>query len=662
MRCAAASFAALFLAACGGERAATPEPPLPRPSILLVTLDTTRADAIGAGTPAFNALAARGRRFTAAYATAPQTLPSHASMLTGLYPAGHGVHENARFLGAQHSLAAERLRTAGYRTAAFVSAFPLARRFGLDRGFEVYDDELGGRPERSAAETTDRALAWLALPATGPRFLWVHYFEPHHPYEPPPPFRERFPSNPYIGEIAAMDQQLARIVEAFERASTGPVAILVAGDHGEALGEHGEAQHGKLLYEGVMRVPLAIAGPGVPAGADDRPVSVRRVFHTILDWAGLGSDLTLRGHSSEVVLGEAMEPFLQYGWQPQVMTVEGRQKVIQAGGLEVYDLVADPAERHDLAPGAPLSRPVREALRTYPLPSLSAPPAPESLTEEERRRLASLGYVSSEARPVVRTDAPKPAAMAHLFDEIDRASALFVAEEYGAVVPLLQRILAEDPGNLSTLLRLGVAHSMLGDAEAALRAFRRAEALAPDSDDVRQVLALHYERTGAVDRAAPMLERVLAASPSRLPALEGLARIRERQGRLSEALELRKRIASLREPGAAELLGLGALAMAAGDTATAIASYERARALTGPEFRNDLELGVLYLAARRLPEARDALERVPRSHPGWPMALFKRAQVSVLLNEPDRDARIAAARAHADATTRTLIENERLFH
>ena len=237
-----------------------------RPSILLVTLDTTRADAIGPGapgidTPAFNALAARGRRFTRAYASVPETLPSHTSMMTGLYPAGHGIHENARTLAPEHPLLSERLQHAGYRTAAFVSSFVLARRFGLGRGFDTYDDVES--TERSARETTDRAIEYLRGGSDKPQLLWVHYFDAHAPYTPPEPFRTRYAKNPYLGEVAAVDEQLGRLVEAFERSALGPVAIVVVGDHGEGLGDHGESQHGNLVYDATMHVPLVLVGPGV---------------------------------------------------------------------------------------------------------------------------------------------------------------------------------------------------------------------------------------------------------------------------------------------------------------------------------------------------------------------------------------------------------------
>jgi len=636
------------------------------PSILLVTLDTTRADAIGpeargVETPAFDALARRGLRFRQAYATVPETLPSHSSMMTGLYPAGHGVHENGRFLGPALPVVAERLRGAGYRTAAFVSSFALVRRFGLARGFDVYDDEPeAGRAERSARETTARALADLRASAKGPRFLWVHYYDPHAPYAPPEPFATRYAKAPYLGEVAAMDEQLGILMGEFER-SGGPTAVLVVGDHGEGLGEHGESRHGDLLYQGTMHVPLLLAGPGVAAGVVETPVSTRHVFHTILDFAGLGAADSLRAPRAEVVLGEAMKPFLEYGWQPQVMAVEGRIKAILAGRLEAYDVAADPGETRDLAASSEPPRELRTALRDYPVPAPAAAGAPAGLDEEARRKLASLGYVGGGAAPVVRKDAPRPADMTRLFDVLERASDLFVREEYARAIPLLEQIRAQDPYNLDAVLRLATAHSALGHEAPAAQAFAKAVEIAPGSPDVRAYLALHYARGKDWPRAAPLLEQVIAESPARVPALEALAHIRERQGRPGEAADLWQRVYALRPPSAAESVRLGELAMSAGRTPLAIESFERARAAQGSAFAHDLELGVLYLDARRLTEAKDALDRVRASHPAYAMALFKRAQVSVLLSEPDQAERIAAARRKADATTRPLIERERLF-
>jgi arylsulfatase A-like enzyme/tetratricopeptide (TPR) repeat protein len=661
--------AAAQAAACGGgDDRATP-PGGARPSILLVTLDTTRSDAIGpesttAATPAFNALAARGRRFRQAYATAPETLPSHASMLTGLYPAGHGIHENARRLSAGHALLAEALQRAGYRTSAFVSAFVLDRRFGLERGFGVYDDEMAGGVERSARATTDRAIADLSQAHDGPRFMWVHYFDPHAPYEPPEPYRARRSGSAYHGEIEAMDAELGRLVEAFERSAAGaPAAIIVAADHGEGLGDHGESQHGHLAYQSTMHVPLVIAGPGVDAGPVDPPVSTRRVFHTILDWAGLGGEGSLRGAPpDDVVLGEAMRPFLSYGWQPQVMAVAGRQKAILTDTTELYDVIADPGETRDLSREQSMPAAMRTVAEDYPIPNpRAAASAAREATAEDRQKLASLGYVSASASPVVRRDAPRPVKMTGLFDTIERASALFVAERYVEAIPLLEQIRRADPNNLDATLRLATAWSMRGQRDRAMQAFRQAAALAPQSIDVKLYVALHEARGPGWADAAPLLEQVLEGAPDRVPAIEALAAIRERQGRLPDVLALRERLYALRAPSPVEAAQLGLLAMRLERTQAAIAWLERARAAQGATFRNNLELGVLYLADRRFVEARDALDRIPASHPEYPMALFKRAQVSVLLNEPDKAARIARAREHADETTRALIAAERLF-
>ena len=658
-------FLILFtLAACSRRHA--PEAPAVQPSILLVTLDTTRADAMGpeatrVETPSFNALAKRGLRFRQAYATVPQTLGSHASMLSGLYPAGHGIHENGRYLSDTIPLVTERLRGAGYTTAAFLSAFALARRFGLARGFNVYDEDFGGgKLERTAKETTDRVVSYLGQQPRQPLFLWVHFYDPHYPYTPPEPFRTRYAKQPYFGEVAFMDQELGRLIQVFEQRIPGPVAIVIAGDHGEGLGDHGEETHGDLLYQATMHVPLLLIGPGITPGISDSPVSTRRIFHTILDFGGLESASSLRRADHEVVVSEAMKPFIDYGWQPQVMAVEGRLKTISAGRIEIYDVVADPGETHDLAGTIDLSRSVRQAIHDYPIPSLDAPP-PTNISDDDRRKLAALGYISSGVKPVVRKDAPRPADMIALISVIERSMALFVRGQYAEGIPLFQQILARDPHNLDVALHLAVSYSQLDNDAKALEAFKRAEAISPDSSDVRTYLALHYARGKDWQLAVPLLERVVRESPDRLPALEGLAVVRQKQGRLDEAVRIRQTIYTKRTPSAAELEQFSQLAMAAGQTGVAIDALEQVRKAEGEAFRHDLELGVLYLAVGRLQDARDALDRIPSSDPRYPMALFKRAQLSVLLHEPDQTARIDAARQHADATTREMIARERLF-
>lgn len=638
------------------------------PSVLLITLDTTRADAIqpeatAVETPALAALAKAGVRFTQAYSTVPETLPAHASMLTGLYPAGHGVHENSRRLADTHELLAERLASAGYTTAAFVSGAPLLRQFGLARGFRHYDDRFeGDAAERRADATTAAGLDFLGKSGEEPLFLWVHYYDPHDPYDPPEPYRSRYVDAPYLGEIAFMDRELGRLVAAFRaRAGDRDHRILVVGDHGEGLGDHGEALHGNLLYQGVMRVPLIIAGSRIDSRVERRPVSVRDVFATVAGWAAGEARPGLLRAPDEPVLAEAMKPYQQYGWRPQVMGVLGRHKVIRAGDqVEVYDVVDDPAEEMDLAERSRVAPALARAVREYPVPTPGAN-EPDTLSEEQRRQLASLGYIASDVTPVVRPDDPVPREMTHLFADLDLGSGLFVRGRYAEAIPVFERVREQDPGNLMVVLRLAAAHSLLGQAEEAMGAFERARELAPESPDVQQYLGLHWLRMGEWERAAPLLDAVVTAQPHRLPAVEGLARVRQQQGRTADAVRLLEDAVRLHPDPGPLLVALGSLRMQMADTPGAIEAFERARSLRGDAFSHHLELGVLYLAARRLDDARASLDRVSADHPAYAMALFKRAQVSVLLDEPDRQARIQAARDHADATTRPLIANEVLF-
>jgi tetratricopeptide (TPR) repeat protein len=251
--------------------------------------------------------------------------------------------------------------------------------------------------------------------------------------------------------------------------------------------------------------------------------------------------------------------------------------------------------------------------------------------------------------------------MARLFPLLDEAAALFVSRRYRQAIPLLERILKDDLHNLDAALRLATCYSSLGREQQALAAFMKAEAIAPDSQDVRTYLALHYGRGKDWRKAIPLLESVIAEVPDRLPALEALAVLRERERRIEDAVRLRERIYAMRDATSAELVRLGEMQMSLEQTNAAIASFEKARAKQGAAFDRDLELGVLYLTEGRLQESKDSLDRVPLSSPGYPMALFKRAQVSVLLREPDAPSRIERARQYADPATRKLIEREKLF-
>lgn len=660
----------LLLLACRKDRPDEAARRGDKPDLLLVTLDTTRADFVAPeapdATPRLAELARQGQVFRHAYATAPTTLPSHASMLTGLYPAGHYLHENGRRLPENIPLLQELLTAAGYTTAAFVSGFPLARASGIARGFHHFDDDLPDRGgvERRADRTTDRALAWLTRVREGPMFLWVHYFDPHDPYEPPAPYRARFANELYRGEIAFVDSELGRLLDGFNgRPGSRSRLIVIAGDHGEGLGEHGETHHGYLLYQGTMRVPLLLAGTGVESGLREDPVSVRQIRDTFLEAAGLEGPHSLRrSDPSRVILGEAMEPYLQHRWQPQVMAVGGLEKVILAGRWEFYDLAGDPGESRDLAPLRAPRRDLVRAVRDYPLPSrdsLGAAPR----TPEEISRLQSLGYLGGSGPEIapVEASAPRPADRTHLFPLLDTVSRALGRGDIQTAEPLLESLVQQDPGNLMAWVRLGVVRGQRGDGRGALEALERARTLDGASIEVAQALGLEYLRQGQAHRALDELRRVLDSEPHRLPALLGASDALERTGNLAESAALLDRALALQPSSPSIRLRRGLLRMALGQTQPALADLEEARRQEPDRFDRHLELGVLLLATGRLEEARNELDRALAVDPAEPMALFKRAQASVLLGEADSARWIERALRHASPETRPLVANERLF-
>ncbi len=358
------------------SRAAHGAPAAPA-SVVLVTLDTTRADAVGAaggarfpGGPArtrrFDALAKGGVRFARALSPSPLTLPAHASLLTGLEPREHGLRDNGggRLLAEPPTLAAL-FAAAGYRTGAFVASRVLDRRFGLGRGFAVYDDRMAaeqvgdsGDPERDAVAVTTAALAWArGLPAGTRFFLWVHYYDAHSPYAPPAELAgDGSAGARYAGEVALVDRELGRLLDGLPGAASGRL-IAVVGDHGEALGEHGEPGHGVLLHRATLEVPLVIAGPGVPAGrVVTAAVGTPRLAATLVHMAGIevrpgvaGTPLPLlTAPAAEPIYSETFFPANAYGWSPlRAITVWPWRLVVGRRG-ELFDLERDAAETRDL--------------------------------------------------------------------------------------------------------------------------------------------------------------------------------------------------------------------------------------------------------------------------------------------------------------------------
>jgi arylsulfatase A-like enzyme len=403
-----------------GGACSRPGPPRPH-NLVIVTLDTTRADHLptygfaSIETPAIDRLAREGVVFEQAMSVAPLTLTAHSSLFTGLYPPHHGVRDNGDGpLAADKTTLAEVLHARGFRTGAFVGSTVLSADRGLARGFDVYNDgaPAGGKaPQRRAAnEVVDGALTWLESAGASPFLLWLHFYDAHAPQSLPDRFRRRYAGDPYVGGIAFADSQLGRLIDALQaKGVLDATAVLLAGDHGESLGEHGESEHGIFLYEGALHVPMILRAPGVAARRVAGLASLVDVMPSVLDLFGLAptrtDGLSLlpairsgRDVAERSVYAESMYA-RRFGWSPLRALREGRFKLVDAPRPELYDLDVDPFEEHDLSATRPdLVNAMRAALPAFDATNDQQAGTPGSgPSPEVRARLAALGYTSGTA-------------------------------------------------------------------------------------------------------------------------------------------------------------------------------------------------------------------------------------------------------------------------
>ena len=577
-----------------------------RPDILLITLDTTRADRLGcygytnAVTPNLDGLAQRGALFERAYTPIPFTLPAHASMLTGLYPPEHGIRLNGmNSLHPSIPLVQDRLREAGYATGAFVASFVLGRKFGLDRGFDVYDDSLKGAEKtlldihqyRNGKLVTNAALDWLAsLDGKKPFFCWVHLYDPHTPYHA---HRDRFGDayvdRPYDAEIRFMDQQVGRLIAFLEEQGLADrTAVLAVGDHGEGLGDPGELEHGMMLYGSTLRVPFLVAAPpggGVAGRRVSEPVSIRSVAATVLDLAGLppvggatAASLVpaLQGQTTAVrpLYAETDEPFATYGWSPLRALITERWKFIRTTRPELYDLAADRGETANLADVLAEQTLVNDdRLAEMEADMVPGETVTASLTEQERRTLESLGYIGGGGAPAAGDGKALPDVKdkIHLASRISRASHLMEDGRPDEAIALMQATLEEEPANEVFRLHLGrflglagrhreaeevylellqadpdhagalnlvgVCRVNDGRPEAAISAYEQALELDPENPAIHSNLGVALLRMGQLDRAREALEGALALDPGHVEARVNLAAVCIRRGDRAGALK-----------------------------------------------------------------------------------------------------------------------------
>jgi arylsulfatase A-like enzyme len=530
MRALAAFCLCLAMLACRQPDRAPEAPAAGVRNLVIITIDTLRADRVGAygyaaaRTPTMDRLAREGVRFTHAYATAPITLTSHASLMTGRYPAGHGARHNGMRLDLTTPTLADALARAGFATGAFIAAYPLDRRFGLIKGFGTYGDRMppsrNGRAvnERPGREVVDQALGWLDQHRGERFFLWVHLFEPHTPYRDPANTRGRSAEARYDEEVAEADTQAGRVVEALAPIRSNTL-VIVAADHGEAFGEHGEIGHSIFIYDTTLRVPLLATGPGLPAGrtiAD--PVALIDVAPTAMHLLGVpafdadGVDLQplISGAPlpARALYAESFAPLLDFGWSPLQTNRSQQWEYIQAPHPELYDVAADPGETRDLS--------AREAPRAAELNARVAAhggarlPTLETIDPDARARLQALGYAagSGNAGRGPRAD-PKDRR-----DEAARLAQIASGELKGPRLErALRQVLAADSRNPQANLRLGYVLLDTGRCGEGTRHFRIAVTEQLPSADAHLGLAACQVAARQLDAAIATLREAEGVEP-----------------------------------------------------------------------------------------------------------------------------------------------------
>ncbi|MBD3237600.1 MAG: sulfatase-like hydrolase/transferase, partial [Candidatus Eisenbacteria bacterium] len=541
------------------------------PDIVLITLDTTRADRLGcygstiAATPHLDRVAEEAILFENAITSVPLTLPSHASILTGLHPPSHGARNNASFrVDDEITTLAERLSARGYHCAAFVSAYVLDHAFGLQQGFAHYDDALGG-VERSADETTARAVDYLARQGEQPLFLWVHYFDPHTPWAPPEPFASDTRGSAYDAEISSMDAGLGELLEALRaRGRYGDAHLIIVADHGEGLGDHREHEHGIFLYEECLRVPWLWKLPGARrTGREPALVGTVDLVPTLCDLLRLPQDRSLEGASLRALLdggapparaglyAETMYPYYSYGWSPLEAWREADLKLIAAPEAELYDLSGDPAERMNLRnQRAASAARLRERLRAYRRARgwEAGAPAESGADPALVARLSSLGYVWSGGRGAT-TDVdslPDPKRHIRVHEQFELGKLAAQAGRFEEAADHLAETVRAHPDNHAATYFMGLSLVRLGRPAEALPHLERHLSGAPDPN----ATLLMGDALLQLDRpreARTWYRRHLEEGPQKTLARERIGDALLAEGRYEEAVATYRGLAPQRE-------------------------------------------------------------------------------------------------------------------
>lgn len=531
-----------------GLAAAAP-PRRKSPNVILITIDTVRADHLGCygakdvKTPTLDGLARDGILFEHAISQVPLTWPSHAAILTGTYPFQNGVQDfTGQPLDPRFRSVAQVFKQQGYATGAVVSAFVLDRSWGLSRGFDFYDDAFSadtfrqkdiGLVDRKAGESVTHAISWLQKPTRRPFFLWLHLYDPHSPYDPPEPFRTQYRSHPYDGEIAYADHELGRLIAWLKQSRLyDRTAIVVLSDHGESLGEHGEKEHGFFVYNSTVHIPLIVKPPAGSEFRPDRvptPVETVAVAPTLTRLAGMKDEvqkqfaspglLGKKPKSDDAAYSESFYAFSSFGWSPLHSLQTSRYHYIEAPVPELYDVQADPEERNNLAPQqratlAVLEDKLQSLLRQNPFKP--GEPGASGLSPDALEKLQALGYVASRS-PVsaeaLAAGLPDPKSKLWEFNSILEAADAFQVDDIDRGKDLLAKVRESDP-------TMYVVSFMLGENALRRRAWDEAATelqecldLNPNFDQAMAALARALLNLGRADEAKAWLDKALKFNP-----------------------------------------------------------------------------------------------------------------------------------------------------
>jgi choline-sulfatase len=593
-----------------------------QPSVILITLDTTRADRMGflgskrGLTPNLDALARQSFIFTGAYAQVPLTTPSHATILTGTYPQFSQVVDLGSPLGKDLPYLPDILRQHGYHTAAFVGSQVLDPKSvaapGFDRGFDAYDAGFHSRApgedryhsvERRATVVVEHAVAWLQKQKSAPFFLWVHFYDPHDPYDPPPPFKAKYASAPYDGEIAYTDFAVGRLIATLRADGIYDRAVIaVAADHGEALGEHGEQSHGLFLYDETIHVPLLIKLPGAqPAKRITSRVGLVDIAPTLLQEIGIEVPKAMQGVSLAELIqknddgtdhpayAETNYPYRAFGWSSLRAWRAGKYLYIDAPERELYDQAADPGASHNLANNSvAVSDTMQSQLEQFREKTSSSAASAASLTPDQAEQLQALGYVSSntgKSEAEEKQRGPDPKQKVAISNLLHQALLNIEEDHYKEAIPQLQQLLKQEPNVALANLELGRAFNNVQDYPSALPWLQKAVELmpdsgrahyelgvalgesgdwagaatqleaavphAPDSDDMRFYLGMAYDELGRTSEAAQNFEQALKINPNHYRANLLLGRILGMQNQPAAALPYLQKAVKL-EPDSAD--------------------------------------------------------------------------------------------------------------